>query len=98
MKNQYLDNPATFNLDKNETWYCRFFPCTDTGVWSGETAYPTDNRFTTSSYSWNKIYEYLEDYSKYYLALPAEGDTFYLDYIINDYWLEGSTKVAANTR
>lgn len=87
-----------FTLDKTQTWYCRFFPRTSTGVWSTETPYPTDNRFSTDSYSWDLIYKYLEDYSRSSFALPAEGDTFYLDYMINDYWTEGTTKKAANTR
>ena len=97
VRNQHLNDPAIVQLDESAAWYARFFPCNESRVYTIDTK-STSNCFTTESYSWNDVTKTLEDYEKFNALLPKPGDTVYLDYIISDYWLEGTTKVAANTR
>lgn len=110
-KNKYIQNPFSVDLDSLglieldedqnvKPIYFRFFSATAVEeVWNDDADLPY-NMFTSSSYDWDMIYGALKDFptARSQGILPEPGSIVYIDYIISDYYMDGATRVQANTR
>lgn len=106
-RNVHLQSPLTIDLDslglvsEGHTIYFRFFSSTaSTDFWNDDSQAGNANRFTSDNYDWTMIYSALKDYpnSRNLSVLPEPASQIYVNYIVNDYYLNGTTKVACETR
>lgn len=86
-------------------YYIRFFPCNTNDVYTIDTVNPNDNRVCTDGYTWGVLNSYLEDFyddisstpypdiSAAIKLLPNPGDPISIKYLMNDYYMNGNTKV-----